>query len=113
MHHSYTVTQDGTVYYSVLLPDESALNREGMIIGDISRTDVIGFYSRLVNISFNTIEYVKPDNMSCSLGLTVAETTHSVTWPMGFNDTSPPDVMKPVVEIFKDIDKMVSPMRPK
>ena len=111
-HQSYTVAQDGTVYYSVQSSVDPNQNREGMIIGDISKTDVIEYYSRLADIEFMNIDYVNPDNMSCSLGLTVGETIHSVTWPMMFNETEPPDEIKTIVDIFKDIDKMVSPLKP-
>ena len=110
-HHTYRVIQDGTVYYGVQSFTSPDFNEEETIIGRISRKDVKQFYSRLLAIGFKNIDYVNPHNMSCSLGLTDIDTTHSVTWPMGFNESSAPDVIKPVVDIFKDIDRLVSPLR--
>ena len=71
------------------------------------------FYLKLQDIGFNKINYVNPDNMSCSLGLKGVGAAHTVTWPMEFNGITPPDTIKPVIDIFKDIEKMVSPLRVK
>lgn len=110
-YHSYRVAQDGTVHYCVQAFTSLDYNEEGTVIGNIPKKDVEQFYSRLSAIEFNEINYDNPDDMSCVLSLRRSDTEHKVTWPMEFNRITPPDAIKPVIDIYKDIDKLVSPLR--
>ena len=111
-YHSYRVVQDGTVYYCAQAFTSPDYNEEGTIIGKISQKDAEQFYSKLTAIEFNDIDYDNPDDMSCVFGLKSIDAEHKVTWPMEFNGITPPQAIKPVIDIFKDIDKMVSPLKP-
>ncbi len=89
-YHSYRIIQDGTVHYCVHAFTSPDYDLEGTIIGKISRKDADKFYSRLSSIGFNDIDYINPDYVSCSLGLKGIGEAHSVTWPLKFNEITPP-----------------------
>ena len=110
-YQSYRVVQDGTVYYCAQEFTSPTFSEEGTIIGSIPEKDVEQFYSRLSAIEFNDINYDKQDDMSCLFSLKGSGSEHSVTWPMEFNGITPPDAIKPVIDIYKDIEKLVSPLR--
>ena len=109
-YKSYRVVQDGTVYYCVQAFTSPSYNEEGKIIGKIPQKDAAQFYSRLSAIEFNDINYDNSDDMSCLFSLKGTGAAHSVTWPMEFNQITPPEAIKPVIDIFKDIEKLVSPL---
>jgi hypothetical protein len=55
-----------------------------------------------MEINFQNINYSRPDNLVCSLTLTVNTDSHQVTWP-GFWGDPPPDEIKSVFSIFNEI----------
>ncbi len=109
-YRSYRIVQDGTVYFCVQAFTSPSYNEEGKIIGKIPQEDADQFRSRLSAIEFNDINYDNPDDMSCLLSLKGVNAEHSVTWPMEFNGITPPEEIRPVIDIFKDLESLVLPL---
>ncbi|HWR71559.1 MAG TPA: hypothetical protein VN604_00145 [Nitrospirota bacterium] len=113
-HNISSINQDGVVsrkVVSFVIPDQ---NKEEEIIGCINKSDTEQLYLRLMKMDFMNFNYTQPHNFSCSMSLAVNNRTHSVTWPGMFNSKSgrdrPPELIVPVLDIFRDITKLLAPI---
>ena len=102
-HHIYIISQDGIISEEVISHVLPQNNKEKKIIGRIDSREAKRLYSQLMEIDFNNINYSHPNNLSCSLTLSVGSKSHSVTWSNMANSSYPKEI-KHIIDISKEID---------